>query len=68
VRLTADGKLRTCLFSLTETDLLPLIRGGASDEHLAAVIRRAVWEKEPGHKVNDADFVRSARTMSQIGG
>jgi GTP 3',8-cyclase len=68
VRLTADGKLRTCLFSLLETDLRHLLREGADDATIARVIRDAVWRKEPGHKINEADFVRSARTMSQIGG
>jgi cyclic pyranopterin phosphate synthase len=68
IRITADGKLRTCLFSLAETDLMPLLRGGSTDADIATVIRRAVWVKEPGHKINAADFVRSARTMSQIGG
>ena len=68
VRLTADGKLRTCLFSLVETDLRLLLRGGADDATIARAIGDAVWRKEPGHRINEADFVRSARTMSQIGG
>jgi cyclic pyranopterin phosphate synthase len=68
VRITADGKLRTCLFSLSETNLLELIRSGASDASIAAAFRDAVWRKEPGHKINQPDFVRSSRTMSQIGG
>jgi len=68
IRLTADGKLRTCLFSLVETDLRSLLRGGADDSMIARTIRDAVWRKEPGHRINEADFVRSERTMSQIGG
>jgi cyclic pyranopterin phosphate synthase len=68
VRLTADGKLRTCLFSVAETDLAALLRGGADDGDIAAVIRAAVWEKEPGHRINSPDFVRASRSMSQIGG
>jgi cyclic pyranopterin phosphate synthase len=68
IRITADGKLRTCLFSLGETDLLALLRGESPDAEIAEVIRRATWAKEPGHKINGPDFVRSARTMSQIGG
>jgi cyclic pyranopterin phosphate synthase len=68
VRITADGKLRTCLFSLTETDLLGPLRAGAADEEIGGLIRAAVWKKEPGHKINEPDFVRAARTMSQIGG
>ena len=68
VRLTADGKLRTCLFSLVETDLRQLLREGADDAAIARVIENAVLRKEPGHRINEADFVRSERTMSQIGG
>ncbi len=68
VRITADGKLRTCLFSIDETDLLSLVRGGKSDAEIAAAIRAAVWDKEPGHKINQPDFVPASRSMSQIGG
>jgi len=68
IRITADGKLRTCLFSVRETDLRALLRGGASDEEIAAVIRDRVWEKEPGHKINQPGFVFASRSMSQIGG
>ncbi|HVR74988.1 MAG TPA: GTP 3',8-cyclase MoaA [Planctomycetota bacterium] len=68
IRITADGKLRTCLFSLGETDLLGPLREGAGDDDIAERARAAVRLKEPGHRINDADFVRSGRTMSQIGG
>lgn len=68
IRVTAEGKLRTCLFSMTETDLREPMRGGASDGDLEAIIRAAVWEKELKHHVNDVGFVQPARTMSQIGG
>jgi cyclic pyranopterin phosphate synthase len=68
IRVTAEGKLRTCLFSMTETDLLGPLRAGASDADLEAIIRAAVWEKELKHHVNDVGFVQPARTMSQIGG
>ncbi len=68
IRVTAEGKLRTCLFSMTETDLLAPLRSGASDDDLEAIIRAAVWEKELKHHVNDVGFVQPARTMSQIGG
>jgi len=68
VRITADGQLRTCLFSVTETDLRTPLRGGATDVELEAIIRDAVWHKEPGHRINEPDFVRPARSMSQIGG
>lgn len=68
IRLTADGKLRTCLFSLTETDLRALLRGGASDRVLADTIAAAVVNKEPGHRIHERDFQRPARSMSAIGG
>jgi cyclic pyranopterin phosphate synthase len=68
VRMTSDGKLRTCLFSLVETDLKSLLRNGASDESLSRAIRDAVAKKEAGHLINQPTFVRPSRTMSQIGG
>lgn len=68
IRLTADGKLRTCLFSRDDHDLRALLRDGASDEDLAAAIRNAVMEKEEGHRINAPDFVPPSRTMVFIGG
>ena len=68
VRLTADGKLRTCLFSLRETDLRGPMRAGADDAELERVVREAVWRKELKHRVNEPGFVQPARTMSAIGG
>jgi cyclic pyranopterin phosphate synthase len=68
VRITSEGKLRTCLFSLWETDLRGMLRGGASDAEIGAAIRAAVLAKEAGHHINTPEFVRPARTMSQIGG
>jgi cyclic pyranopterin phosphate synthase len=68
IRLTADGKLRTCLFSLNETDLRAPLREGASDADLEEIVRAAVWRKELKHRVNDPGFVQPARTMSAIGG
>lgn len=68
IRLTAEGKLRTCLFSLNETDLRGPMRAGASDDELAEVIREAVHRKELKHRVNEPGFVQPARTMSAIGG
>jgi cyclic pyranopterin phosphate synthase len=68
IRLTADGRLRTCLFSLHETDLREPLRAGASDDELERVIRDAVWRKELKHRVNEPGFVQPARTMSAIGG
>ena len=68
IRLTAEGQLRTCLFSLHEHDVRALLRGGASDAEIRDFIVAAVWTKEEGHKIGQADFVRPARSMSQIGG
>ncbi len=68
LRLTADGKIRTCLFSLGEYDLKPLLRGGGTDADLAAELRRIVWHKEERHHIGEADFVQPERTMSCIGG
>jgi GTP 3',8-cyclase len=68
IRLTADGKLRTCLFSLHETDLREVMRGGASDDELERVIRDAVWRKELKHHVGEEGFRQPPRTMSAIGG
>lgn len=68
IRLTADGNLRTCLFSLVETDLRTPLRAGATDAELADILLGAVWEKEMKHHINDTSFVRTKRSMSQIGG
>jgi cyclic pyranopterin phosphate synthase len=68
IRLTAEGELRTCLFSMTETDLRGPLRSGATDAELEAIVRDAVWHKELKHHVNDPGFVQPARTMSRIGG
>jgi len=68
VRITADGQLRTCLFSIHEHDLKSMLRSGAPDEEMADFILAAVWKKEPGHKINQPDFVRPTRSMSSIGG
>jgi cyclic pyranopterin phosphate synthase len=68
IRLTAEGELRTCLFSMTETDLREPLRSGATDEELETIIRDAVWRKELKHHVNDPGFVQPSRTMSRIGG
>jgi cyclic pyranopterin phosphate synthase len=68
IRLTADGRLRTCLFSLNETDLRGPLRAGATDDDLEQIVRTAVWAKELKHRVNEPGFVQPARTMSAIGG
>ena len=68
VRLTADGQFRTCLFATDEFDLLHLMRSGAGDDDLAAEIQRAVGTKWAGHQINQVNFIRPNRSMSQIGG
>jgi cyclic pyranopterin phosphate synthase len=68
VRLTADGRLRTCLFSLHETDLRAAMRDGAGDQELEKIIREAVWRKELKHHVGEPGFIQPARSMSAIGG
>jgi cyclic pyranopterin phosphate synthase len=68
LRLTADGKLRTCLFSLHETDLRDPLRAGADDHELASIVRDAVWRKELKHRIDEPGFRPPARTMSAIGG
>ena len=68
MRLTAEGKLRTCLFSLNETDLRGPMRAGASDEVIEELIRDAVWRKELKHHVGEEGFIQPARSMSAIGG
>tara|TARA_B100000686_G_scaffold347396_1_gene436000 strand:+ start:460 stop:1359 length:900 start_codon:yes stop_codon:yes gene_type:complete len=68
IRMTADGKLRTCLFSTQETNLKELIRSGATDKTIIETINQAVLVKEPGHKINLDDFERPTRAMHAIGG
>jgi cyclic pyranopterin phosphate synthase len=68
IRVTAEGKLRTCLFSLHETDLRAPLRDGSTDDELAELIRAAVWRKELKHRVNEPGFRQPPRTMSRIGG
>jgi cyclic pyranopterin phosphate synthase len=68
IRLTADGRLRTCLFSRREWDLRGPLRAGASDREVREVIQDAVAHKELKHRVNEPGFVRASRSMSQIGG
>jgi cyclic pyranopterin phosphate synthase len=68
VRLTAEGKLRACLFSLEETDLRVLLRGGADDDALAAAVASCVAGKWAGHGIGTVTFVQPPRSMSQIGG
>ena len=68
LRLTADGKLRTCLFSLHDHDLKTPLRNGATDSDLAATLREIVLQKEARHHIGEKEFVQPARSMSCIGG
>ena len=68
LRLTADGQLRACLFSLEETDLRGPLRAGASDRELGELMMSCVAGKWAGHRIGRSDFVKPARSMSQIGG
>jgi cyclic pyranopterin phosphate synthase len=68
LRITADGKLRYCLFAIEEDDVKALLRGGASDADIAALVRRNVSEKWLGHEINSTKFVAPPRPMYSIGG
>ena len=68
LRLTADGQLRNCLFSTTEYDLLPVLRGGGEAEGIDGMLRACVRGKLPGHAINDPAFLQPARGMNAIGG
>jgi cyclic pyranopterin phosphate synthase len=68
VRLTAEGKLRNCLFALSEVDLKPMLRGHVDPGTIIATVRGNVWEKWAGHEINSARFVKPERTMHTIGG
>src|SRR5438105_3467675 len=68
IRLTADGKIRTCLFSVTEHDSRSLLRGDASDEAVSEWLKGVVWQKEARHHIGEPEFVAPPRSMSCIGG
>jgi GTP 3',8-cyclase len=68
LRLTADGKLRNCLFALNEVDVKALLRARGNDEQLMETVRRNVWDKWEGHEINTARFIKPERTMHAIGG
>ena len=68
IRLTADGQIRTCLFSTTEHNLRDFVRSGATRSEIVDFIEDVVMKKEPRHYINDAEFVQPSRTMSFIGG
>jgi cyclic pyranopterin phosphate synthase len=68
LRLTADGKVRTCLFSVVEQDARAVLRGAEEDDDVARWLQEVVWHKEAGHRIGQPDFVTPARSMSCIGG
>lgn len=68
LRITADGKVRNCLFSTEEWDIRDVIRRGGSDEEIAAAVRASITAKKPGHGINSQDFIKPQRAMFQIGG
>ena len=68
IRLTAEGKFRTCLFALDEVDLKGPLRSGKSSAEIVEIIRIAVYKKWAGHKINDPDFEQPQRAMYAIGG
>jgi GTP 3',8-cyclase len=68
LRLTADGKIRTCLFSVTEHDLRMLLRNGTSDDQIANWLQAVAWQKELRHHIGEPEFVPPPRSMSCIGG
>ncbi len=68
IRLTADGKLRNCLFALDEVDVKRLLRENAQDETIADIIRQNVHAKWEGHEINTSRFIKPLRTMHAIGG
>ena len=68
IRLTADGQFRNCLFAVSDYNLRDAMRGGATDDELAAIIEGAVTDKWAGHGIDTVHFIRPKRNMSQIGG
>jgi molybdenum cofactor biosynthesis enzyme MoaA len=68
IRLTADGKIRTCLFSVTEHDLRSRLRNGTGDDGIAEWVRRVIWQKEERHHIGEPEFIAPPRSMSCIGG
>jgi cyclic pyranopterin phosphate synthase len=68
LRITADGKIRNCLFSIAEWDARQVMRSGGSDEQLVELLHDCILAKKPGHGIDSPDFVRPDRAMYQIGG
>jgi cyclic pyranopterin phosphate synthase len=68
LRITAEGKVRNCLFSTVEWDARELLRDGASDEKIAQLVRDCIAAKKAGHGIDSPDFIKPERAMYQIGG
>jgi cyclic pyranopterin phosphate synthase len=68
LRITAEGKIRNCLFSTEEWDVRELLRGGRTDDQIAQTVRRAVHAKKAGHGIDTDEFIKPERAMYQIGG
>jgi len=68
LRLTAEGQVRNCLFSVVEWDARAVLRGGGGDSELVELVRSCVWAKKAGHGINSDEFIRPQRAMFQIGG
>ena len=68
LRITAEGKIRNCLFSMKDWDVRELLRGGCADDQIAETVRRAVHAKKPGHGIDTDEFIKPERAMYQIGG
>jgi cyclic pyranopterin phosphate synthase len=68
LRITAEGQVRNCLFSTVEWDARAVMRNGGTDQEVGELLRDCVWNKQPAHGVGEADFVKPARAMYQIGG
>jgi len=68
IRLTADGKIRYCLFAIEETDVKGLLRSGAGDDQIAAALKQNISEKWIGHQINSTKFIPPPRPMYSIGG
>jgi cyclic pyranopterin phosphate synthase len=68
VRLTSDGKIRTCLFSQSDRDLYSVMQRGGSDAEMAAFIERTVQQKEARHHIGELAFLKPSRSMVHIGG
>ena len=68
LRITAEGKVRNCLFSVTEWDARDILRSGGTDEELSELVQACVAAKKPGHGIDSPEFIKPERAMYQIGG